>query len=133
VADIVDIAAVDPALELTLGDDSLACRGTLSARTRHFVLDAAAVVLARRPVSLTVDISDLHVVDVEGANTFVHLQRLTRDAGVGLEWQGLDSDRLRGILPLGPFRVRRPHHRPVPQRRRVRATPRHPATLPPAS
>ena len=119
-ADVLDIAAVDPALELTVGTDSLLCRGTLNTSTRSFVLEAAEMLLAHRPPVVTIDISELHVADVDGADTFVHLQRMTREVGVELRWQGLDSDRLRGILPLGPFPGRRPpRHGPVTPHRHI--------------
>jgi ABC-type transporter Mla MlaB component len=108
VADVADIAAVDPALELTLGQHSLVCRGTLDARTRPYVLDAAATLLARHPGFVNVDISELRVADVDGANTFAKLQRLARDAHAELRWRGLQSGRLQGILPLDPLSLR-PH------------------------
>jgi anti-anti-sigma regulatory factor len=106
VADVADIAAVDPALELTLGQHSLVCRGTLDARTRRYVLDAASTLLARHPGFVTVDISELRVADVEGANTFATLKRLAREAGAELRWRGLQSERLQGILPLDPLSAR---------------------------
>lgn len=106
-ADAVDIAAADPALELTLGRHSLACRGVLNVLTRPFVLEAAEMLLARHPGFVTIDISELSVNDIDGANTFVHLQRMARDAGAELHWHGLQSDRLQGILPLAPFSARR--------------------------
>lgn len=99
-ADIFDIAAVDPELELTIRPTSLRCSGTLSGRTRPYVLEAAATLLAARPPFLTVDMSTVYVADVDGANTFVRLQRMARAAGIDLRWVGMESDRLRGLHPL---------------------------------
>ncbi|MDA8312035.1 MAG: STAS domain-containing protein [Actinomycetota bacterium] len=87
---------MDPELELTLGQTSLRCTGTLDRRTRPYVLEAAQIVLARRPPSITVDVSKLSVADADAANTLVRLQRMARDAVARLHWVGLEPDRLRG-------------------------------------
>jgi anti-anti-sigma regulatory factor len=100
VADVLDIEAVEPTMNLTLLASSLVCNGTLNARTRPCLLDAARVLFADRPARVTIDISDVLIEDVDGANTFAHVQRMARQVGTTLHWEGLDSDRLRGILPL---------------------------------
>lgn len=104
-----DIAAVAPMLQLTLDymHPSLRCAGTLDARTRGHVLEAAEVLFARRPSRIVIDITDLHIADVDGANALAHLQRMARDARAVLRWQGLDADRLRGLVPLR-HHLRRP-------------------------
>lgn len=105
-ADACDIAAVEPVLELTIGRTSLECSGTLSTRTRRHVLEAAETLLAGS-LAVTVDVSDLYVADVDGANTFARLQRMAREAGAELHWVGLES----GVL--------RPTAGPIGRRRRL--------------
>lgn len=104
-----DITAVAPALELTLQyiPASLRCTGTLDTRTRCHFVEAVEELLASAPSSVTIHIGELHVGDVDGANTLAHAQRLAREAGIRLRWRGLDSGHLRGILAL-QHRARRP-------------------------
>lgn len=99
-ADVLDIEAVDPTMNLTLQASSLVCNGALNARTRPYLLEAAQVLFADHPTRVTIDISEVDIEDVDGANTFAHLQRMARQAGTTLHWKGLDSDRLRRIRPL---------------------------------
>jgi hypothetical protein len=89
-----DIAERDPVLELEFGPCSLQCAGTLDSRTRHTVLEAVEVVLLGNPPNIAVDVSGLRVADADGANSLVILQRMIRDAGVNLQWRGLDTLRL---------------------------------------
>lgn len=91
-ADRTDIAEMDPVLELTLGPGSLACAGTLDALTRRHVLEAVKVVLVEEPPIVDIDVSALRVADSDGANALVAMQRMVRDAGVGLHWRGLESN-----------------------------------------
>lgn len=111
-----DVEAVDPVLELTVDyvDRSLRCDGTLDARTRSHVIEAAEDLLARRPSRICIDISSLRITDAEGANALGHIQRMARDAGAVLDWRGLDADRLQGLAP--PRRRPRPGVRcpPIP-------------------
>lgn len=108
-----DIAAVAPSLELTLsyrpGQSMLRCVGTLDTRTRRHVLEAAEELLATAPSSVTVDVEDLHVDDVDGANALTQVQRMMREAGVRLQWRGLDAEHLRGVAPLC-FRAKQSRH-----------------------
>jgi anti-anti-sigma regulatory factor len=92
-----DIAAVAPVLELTLDyvPASLRCAGTLDVRTRRHVLEAIAELLAGKPSEVTIDVEDLHVTDTDGANAFAYMQRMVREAGVILQWNGLDAGHLR--------------------------------------
>lgn len=115
-ADELDIDAVDPMMELTFRPSSLVCTGTLNTRTRRYVLEAASVLMAEHPPRVTIDISNVDISDVDGANTLAHLQRIARQAGTVLHWEGLESDRLRAILPL---RVPAKGSRPSPPRLRV--------------
>jgi anti-anti-sigma regulatory factor len=128
-----DIAAVAPTLELTLdyAEVSLRCAGTLDTRTRGHVVDAVDELLAGEPASIVIDVADLYVADIDGANTLATVQRMVRDAGIRLRWQGLDSDHLRGILPLR-YRARR--SRPEASLRTGRPLGRatHPSMVPPA-
>jgi anti-anti-sigma regulatory factor len=89
VGDARDIDLVDPILELTLGPTSLRCAGTLDARTRHHVVEAAELLLRRQPQAVTVDVADLTVLDDGGAETFARLEALALDAGVELHLVGL--------------------------------------------
>lgn len=104
-----DVDAMAPTLELTLDYPRgvLRCTGTLDSRTRRHVVGAVNELLAGTPPSITIDVGDLTVAEVDGADAFAHVQQLVRDAGVRLRWLGLDSDHLRGILPLR-YRARRP-------------------------
>lgn len=119
-----------PELELTFGylPLSLRCQGTLDARTRHHLVAAVDELLAKGSSRIVViDISHLHVADVDGANGLSRVQRMVRDAGARLRWEGLESDHLRGILPI-QRRARRPS-----QQAALRANrPTHPALLPPS-
>lgn len=90
-ADVLDITAVDPVLELTLGPALLRCSGTLSGRTRRYVLEAVETLLSSRPAAVTVDVRGVCVADVDGANIFVHIQHMARAAGARLIWLGLES------------------------------------------
>lgn len=105
-----DIAAVAPALELTLDHPgkTLRCAGTLDGRTQRHVMEAVGELLVGPATGLTVDVACLTVADVDGANTFARIQRMAQEAGVRVRWQGLDSEQLRGILPL-----RSPARRPA--------------------
>lgn len=108
-ADEPDVSGSEPAAGLTVDCDRgvLRCAGTLDSRTRRQVVDALDELLATRPAFIVVDVGELHVADVDGANTLAAVQRSAREAGVRLRWQGLDSGQLRGLLPLR-FRARRP-------------------------
>ena len=110
---------------------SLHCSGTLDAGTRHDVVEAVAALLAGEPSTITIDIGELHVADVDGANALAHVQKMARDAGTSLQWEGLDSDHLRGILPLRFRAKRQPHD--LRGSRRVVGFSAHPALLPPIS
>ena len=101
VQDVREVDAVAPVLELALGPASLECAGTLRGRTRRFVLEVAEQLFAHGASAVTIDVSRLCVADVDGANTFAHLQRMARDAGVVLRWVGLEPGRLQGLRPLG--------------------------------
>jgi hypothetical protein len=90
-ADRTDIAEIGPVLELTLGPGSLTCAGTLDALTRRHVLEAVEIVLFEEPPMVDIDVSGLRIGDNEGANALVVIQRMVRDAGVGLHWRGLES------------------------------------------
>lgn len=130
-----DIAAVAPVMELTISylDRSLRCTGTLDGRTRCHLVEAVDELLASEPPFVVIDVGELHVADVDGANALALVQRKVRAAGGRLRWHGLDSDRLRGILPLrslsrpprkgtgGPGSV-------VPFNRAL-----HPSTMPPSA
>lgn len=128
-----DVDAMTPALELTIDYvvPSLQCAGTLDSRTGRHVIEAVEELLAaERPSRMTIDISELRVDDVNGANVLLRVQRTVEGAGVALRWQGLGSDHLSGILPLGCLARR------SPAKRSTRAAPRvakatHPAALPP--
>lgn len=104
-----DVDAMAPTLQLALNypKRELRCIGTLDSRTRRHVVEAVGELLVDVPPSITIDVARLTVADVDGANTFAHVQRMVREAGVRLRWEGLDSDHLRGIVPLR-FRARRP-------------------------
>lgn len=104
-----DIAAVAPTLELTLDfvEGSLRCAGTLDARARRQVVEAVSELLAHAPTCVTVDVSALYVADVDAADILAGVQKMARDARVRLRWDGLDSEHLRGILPVR-YRARRP-------------------------
>ncbi len=97
-ADLTDIADIDPVLELTFGPFSLECAGTLNFSTRRHVLEAVEVILDGRPSSIGIDVSGLEVADTDGANALVVMQRMVREAGVSLRWQGLDAHVL-AVLP----------------------------------
>lgn len=131
-----DIAAVGPALELTLDypERTLRCSGTLDGRARRHLVEAVGELLVGGPPGITIDVAQLTVADVDGANALAHVQRLVREAGARLRWQGLDSDQFRGILPLR-YRARRPR-RPSPEWSAERdalrlARLRHPSAMPP--
>lgn len=97
-ADQVDIAEIDPVLELTLGLRSLTCSGTLNFSTRRHVLEATGLVLEGKPSGIGIDVSGLQVTDADGANALVVMQKMVRDAGVSLHWRGLDEHVL-AVLP----------------------------------
>lgn len=128
-----DIAAVAPTLELTLDYEltSLRCAGTLDTRTRHHVIDAVDELIAGEPGGIVIDVAGLYVADVDGANTLAEVQRMVRDAGCRLRWQGLDSDHLRGILPLR-YQVRRSRPRSGLRTGRPLLSAMHPSMVPPA-
>jgi ABC-type transporter Mla MlaB component len=113
------IAGGARAVQLTVEcvDGTVRCAGTLDRATRHRVVEAVGELLKAGPACVVVDVGELHVADVDGANALAAVQRSVRAAGVKLRWQGLDSGHLRGILPLR-FRARRP--RPVPEPPSVR-------------
>lgn len=123
-----DVDAMTPTLELTLdyAKRKLRCTGTLDRRTRRHVVEAVGELLAVTPSSITVDVAHLAVADVDGANAFAHVQRMVREAGVRLRWQGLDSDHLRGIVPLR-YRARRPRHQPAESAAARAVRPVHPS------
>ena len=130
-----DIAAVGPALELTLDypGKKLRCTGTLDSRTLRHLVEAVGELLVGAPSSITIDVAHLTVADVDGANTFARVQRMVREAGVWLRWQGLDSDQLRGILPLR-YRARRPRRQSAEWDALRLVWLRHPSIMPlPAS
>ena len=121
-----DTAAVEPSLELVLRPGALSCAGSLNRWNRHRLLDAVRLLMESGTSSIVVDISGLHIEDVDGANALARAQRAVRDAGGNLSWRGLGSDRLKGILPLqGATRCRRTGRVARPLSRR------HPATMPP--
>ena len=97
-ADTSDIHEIDPVLELMLSPCSLECSGTLNVETRHHVLEAVEMVLDGKPLSLDIDVSRLLVADTDGANALVAVQRMVREAGVTLLWQGLDAEKMRAVL-----------------------------------
>lgn len=130
--DSPDIAAVDPDLELTLRPTSLRCAGTLSGRTLPYLLEAAATLLEAQPPLLTVDMSRVYVADVDGANTFVRLQRMARGAGVELRWVGLEPDRVRGLHPLRSA-GQHPQAEPLHTRPGPGSSPRLGVRLPPSA
>jgi anti-anti-sigma regulatory factor len=138
VQDVYDVDAFAPVLELTLGPASLECAGTLRGRTRHYVLEAAELLFASSASAVTIDVAHLSVADVDGANTFAHLQRTARSAGVELRWVGLEPGRLRGLRPLGSL-PSGSHGESAQAQRRVRHGPHvpygsredHPSVLPP--
>jgi|GEM_PF-6924400 len=90
-ADRMDIAEIDPELELTIGPCTLECAGTLNARTRGYVLEALEVVLQSEPPSVDINISDLRVADADGATALIAVERIVREAGVKVHWRGLDA------------------------------------------
>jgi anti-anti-sigma regulatory factor len=130
VADACGITAIDPALELTLVPTSLRCTGMLSTRIRGHVMEVAEMLLERRPPTVTIDVSGVYVADVDGADAFARLQKTARETGVELRWVGLESDRLRGLHPLG-LPARMSQEDPVPPQRCVERRHRHPSTLSP--
>jgi ABC-type transporter Mla MlaB component len=127
-----DIGGVAPALVLTIdvAKGSLRCTGTLDRRTRHHVEEAVGELLVEMPSRIAIDVAHLTVADVDAANALAHVQRMVRGAGVRLRWQGLDSDHLRGILPLR-FRARRPRWQPAESAALRVARLRHPSMMPP--
>jgi anti-anti-sigma regulatory factor len=129
-----DIAAVAPTLQLTIdyADGSLRCAGTLDARTRRHIVEAVDELLAAGPAFIVIDVGELHVADVDGANALANVQRTVREAGVRLRWQGLDSDHLRGILPLR-YRAKRPPSQPSLRGIRPLGRAVHPAMIPPSA
>lgn len=127
VADARDIAAVDPPLELPT---SLQCSGTLSGRTWPQVLKATKTLLARWPPTVTIDVSDLYVADVDGANTFARLQRMGRKEEVELRRVGLEFGLPRGPRPWG-LPTRGSQGAAMQPQRCVRRSHHHPATQPP--
>lgn len=136
--DVRDVDVVTPALELTLGPRSLECAGTLRGRTRHYVLEAAEQLFASSASGVTIDVARLCVADVDGANTFAHLQRMARHAGIELSWVGLEPGRLRGLRPLGSLppgsqtRATQPQRYERAQRHARRGRREdHPSMLPP--
>ena len=92
---------------------SLCCRGILDARTRRHVLDEVQTLLAHRPSRVCIDVRELVLADVEGARTLTQVQRLVRDAGAILSWDGLDADRIRGLISRGPVERSAPTPRGV--------------------
>ena len=90
-ADERDIAEMDPVLELTMSAGTLACAGTLNVSTKRHVLEAVALVLDGKPESIGIDVSGLRVTDAEGMDTLVMMQRMAHEAGVELQWRGLDG------------------------------------------
>lgn len=127
-ADLPDVDAAGPVLSLTCGASSLVCNGVLNSRTRPLLLEAARALFESHPPHVTIDISDVHIQDVDGANSCALVQRMARQTGTTLHWAGLDSDRLRGILPL---RARAKRSRPSPARAHLSGEPRPFAQLPP--
>jgi ABC-type transporter Mla MlaB component len=121
-----DEAGAEPLLELIVGSGSLSCAGVLNRRNRHRVLDAVSLLLHDATPQVVVDISQLRIEDVDGANALAHVQRAARVAGATLSWRGLDSNRLKGILPL---QVRSRRHRPV----RLPPSRNHRAMVPPSA
>lgn len=121
-------AALEPSLALVLRPGALSCAGALNRWNRDRLLDAVRLLVESGASSVVIDISGLHIEDVDGANALARAQRAVRDAGATLSWHGLGSDRLKGILPLqGATRCRRTGRvaRPLPRR--------HPATMPPSA
>lgn len=128
-----DIAAVGPALELSLDyvQASLRCVGTLDTLTRRHLFEAVDELLMDVPARITIDVTDLQVADVDGANALANVQRMVRDAGSRLRWMGLDSDHLRGVLPLR-YRARRPLRVPASAGLTC-GRPAHPSAMPPSA
>lgn len=94
-AEVGDIAAMGPAMELTLERPAtLRCAGTLDTRTRRPLLAALEELLSWDPAHITIDVSELRLGDRVGAGALVHLQRAAQDAGVRAHWIGLDAGRL---------------------------------------
>ena len=71
----------------------------LDARTRRYVLGAVAEMLVAGSKHITIDVHDLRVGDSEGANAFVHIHRVMRDAGARVEWRGPGAAHLRRREP----------------------------------
>lgn len=120
-ADVLDIAAVAPTLELTLDDPirpaSLHCVGVLDAKTSHYVLEAVEMMLRQAPATITVNVRRLRVADDEGGNTLAQIQRIVRATGVVLRWHGLGADHVRSAPELATRvepRRRGADPRPVP-------------------
>lgn len=124
----VDTAPAEPLLELTMLPGSLACAGVLSRRTRRHVLEAVQLILEGETSTLVVDVSELQIADVDGANALAHVQRMVREAGAALCWRGLDSSHLRGLRPL---QSRPPHPDCARVPRRTART--MPAMVPPTA
>jgi anti-anti-sigma regulatory factor len=96
--DRTDNAGIDPVLELTIGPSSLECSRTLSTVTRRHMLEALELVLDGKPRGMGIDVSGLRVVDVDGANALVAMQRMVRKAGLKLSWRGLATQHV-GTVP----------------------------------
>ena len=93
--DPVDIAAVAPAMELTLEHPALLrCAGRLDARTRRSLFAAVEELLSRGSAQVSVDVSGLRLGDREGADALVRVQQMVLDEGAFLRWVGLDAGRL---------------------------------------
>lgn len=128
-----DIAAVGPALELTLDEakGTLRCAGTLEGRTGRHVVAAVERLLRTDTRVVEIDVDDLDVTDVGGSDALAAVQRLVTDAGVTLRWRGLDADHLRGNYQLR-HRARRPRtgaRRPIREHRPAW----HPSMMPTAT
>lgn len=128
-----DVDAMAPILELGIdyAGPSVSCVGDLDVRTKHHLVEAVGELVATtgERAEIAIDVSRLHLADLQAANTLAEVQGMVRAAGMRVRWRGLGSDRLRGILPMCLTRrdAVKPSARPVPDTAKLR----HPSSLPP--
>lgn len=84
-----DVAAMNPELVFSLDPPTfLRCVGTLNGRTRHHLLEIVEHMLRSGPGTITIDVEELRLADVDAANALTRVQRRVKDAGASVHWLG---------------------------------------------
>lgn len=131
--DVVAMANVVLKVDDVVRPTALRCVGRLDRRTRHRLIAAVEEMLRGEPGAITIDVEKLRLMDGDAANALTQVQRMVRQSGVLLRWQGLRPDHLR---PARSFDHRAGAGRPgartparlggIPSARRARPGPPNP-------